>query len=53
MNRRAYVCTYGGKRHALEAKLRGVKTYLFLEILVFLWVVMADQILYVWMQVTS
>jgi hypothetical protein len=42
----------GKKCRAFEAKQMGVKNLSFLEILMFLWVVMADQVLYMWMQVT-
>jgi hypothetical protein len=46
------VCVYGENNHALEAKMMGVKNLYFSRILVFLWVVMCDQVLYMWMQVT-
>jgi hypothetical protein len=49
----AHVRACGENNRAHEAKLGSVKNLSFLRFGVFLWVVMSDQVLCMWMQVTS
>ena len=47
-NRHAHVRACGENNHAHEVKWRGVKKLVFVEILMFLWVVMSEQVLFMW-----